>query len=237
MDTKQIYLTDSYATQMTASILDVQPEGPGKWRVVLSETVFYPMGGGQPTDQGTLTADDWQGKVYQCLNKEGVHIHYVEAENIPSPGTVVKGSIDWDRRYLNMKLHSAGHVIDFALHLLTIPLKPLKADHGKKPVIWYEGEVVEDFRERLESKANELIAASLRFSTELVPYDELAERTLYLQPNLPIHKPLRLLTLESVGSVADGGTQVGTTSEIGRIELLPIERKDGMTLIKYKVIP
>jgi Ser-tRNA(Ala) deacylase AlaX len=237
MDTKQLYLEDSYATQMTASILEAEPESPGKWRIVLSETVFYPMGGGQPTDQGLLTSGTWQGKVYQCLNKAGVLFHYVEAESVPPLGSIVHGTIDWERRYLNMRLHSAGHAIDFALYLLALPLKPLKADHGKKPVIWYDGEVAEDFREKLQAKANELIASNLRFSTELVAYDDLAEKALYLQPNLPVHKPLRMLTLESVGSVADGGTQVAQTSEIGKIELLPIERKDGMTLIKYKIIP
>lgn len=239
MDTKQLYLSDSYVKTMDAIILEVQPESAGKWRVVLNETVFYPMGGGQPTDQGVLKTVDWQGKVYQCLNKEGSIIHYVEADSVPPPGTTVQGIIDWDRRYLSMRLHSAGHVIDFALYLLgysPLQLLPLRADHGKKPVIWYQGEIAEDFRDTLQEKANELVQANLRFSTALVEFNALQEKTLYLQQNLPTHKPLRLLTLESVGSVADGGTQVARTAEVGSIEILPIEKKDGMTLIKYKVV-
>lgn len=238
MNTKQLYLSDSYVKTMHATILDAQVESAGKWRVVLSETAFYPMGGGQPTDQGLLKTDEWEGKVYQCLNKEGVIIHYVEADTIPPHGTIVQGVIDWERRYLNMRLHSAGHVIDFALYLLGYSpdkLSPIKADHGKKPVIWYQGQISEDFREELQQKANELVQANLLFTTSLVEFDAIKEKTLYLQQNLPLHKPLRLLTLESVGSVADGGTQVQRTGEVGSIEILPIEMKDGMTLIKYKV--
>jgi Ser-tRNA(Ala) deacylase AlaX len=240
MDTKQLYLSDSYVKTMEATILEVEAESAGKWKVVLDQSVFYPMGGGQPTDQGLLQTNDWQGKVYQCLNKEGTIIHYVEADSVPPPGTAVQGIIDWDRRYLNMRLHSAGHVIDFALYQLgysPIQLLPLKADHGKKPVIWYQGEIKEDFQAMLQQKANELVHANLRFSIALVEFNALKEKTLYLQQNLPTNKPLRLLTLESVGSVADGGTQIARTAEVGTIEILPLEKKEGMTLIKYKVHP
>ncbi len=62
-------------------------------------------------------------------------------------------------------------------------------------------------------------------------YEELERESIYLQPGLPKNKPLRLLTLSSVGSVADGGTQVRNSSEIGKISILPIEQKEGMTLI------
>lgn len=238
MKTKLLYLEDSYLKTMTATILAAYPEAEGKWKVVLSETVFYPMGGGQPTDQGMLYAKDWQGKVYQVLAKEGTISHYVEAEKIPPPGTEVKGEIDWQRRYFNMRLHSAGHIIDFAIYLLNYSpglLTPLKADHGKKPTIWYQGIVDHDFREELEIKANLLVSENLRFSTAFVSYDELKNKAIYLQPNLPTNKPLRMLTLETVGSVADGGTQVHKTNETGPIHILPIETSEGMTIIRYSI--
>lgn len=238
MKTKQLYLEDSYLKAMTASILEVSPEAEGKWKVVLSETLFYPMGGGQPTDQGMLYAKDWQGKVYQVLTKEGTIFHYVEAMKIPSPGTEVKGEIDWPRRYFNMRLHSAGHIVDFAIYLLGHSpqlLMPLKADHGKKATIWYQGVIDRDFREELEAKANFLVSENLHFSTQFASYDELKDKALYLQPNLPTNKPLRMLTLETVGSVADGGTPLHTTEEAGFIQILPIEIKEGMTLIRYSI--
>jgi Ser-tRNA(Ala) deacylase AlaX len=58
---------------------------------------------------------------------------------------------------------------------------------------------------------------------------------IYLQPGLPKNKPLRLLTLKDVGSVADGGTQVHSTAEVGPISILPIEKKEETTLIHYRL--
>lgn len=238
MKTRQLYLENSYLKTMNATIIDVYPEIPGKWRIVLSETVFYPMGGGQSTDQGRLYGTGWQGRVYQVLIKDGEIFHYVEAETAPLSGIEVKGEIDWERRYHNMRLHSAGHVIDFAIYLLGYSpklLMPVKADHRKKQTIWYQGVIDHDFREALEVKANSLVSENLVFSTKLATYDEMKSQAIYLQPNLPSNKQLRMLTLETTGSVADGGTQVQRTGETGPIRILSIETKEGMTIIRYAI--
>ncbi len=236
--TKLEYLEDSYLKEMEAKIVEVSKESENRWQLVLDKTIFYPRGGGQSTDQGFLFTKDWKGKVSQALLKEEKVIHYVEANQPPPIGTLVQGTIDWDRRYLHMKLHSAGHIVDFALYILGYspnPLMPLKGDHGKKPVICYQGIIDKDFKDELEKKSNELIAQNLVFSTRFVSYEELERETIYLQPGLPKNKPLRLLTLSNVGSVADGGTQVHKSSEIGKISILPIEQKEGMTLIHYRL--
>lgn len=231
-----LYLSDSYLKEMDATILETMQEKDNRWQIVLDKTVFYPMGGGQPTDQGVLFTDNWKGKVYQVLQKGDKIIHYIETDQPPAIGTPVKGIIDWDRRYLHMRLHSAGHVIDFALYLLGYSptlLVPFKGDHGKKPVIWYQGTIEKDFRDELEKKSAELIAKDLPFSFRFIGYEELEREAIYIQHGLPKNKPLRLLTLKEVGSVADGGTQVHSTAEVGSISILPIEKKEGMTLIHY----
>ena len=233
-----LYLEDAYLKEMEAVILEVAKESEGRWTVVLDKTIFYPRGGGQATDQGVLFTDNWKAKVYQVLQKEGKIFHYVEGEQPPPPHTQVKATLDWNRRYLNMRLHSAGHVVDFALYLLGFsptPLTPFKGEHEKKPVIYYQGTIEEDFREALEKKANELVSQNLPFSCRFVDYQELEKETLYLQPGLPKNKPLRLLTLKGVGSVADGGTQVHSTAEVGPISILPLEKKEGMTLVHYRL--
>lgn len=233
-----LFLHDAYLQEMEASVLEVTQESEKRWQIVLDRTVFYPMGGGQPTDQGILFTDAWQGKVYQVLQKGEKIIHYVEADQSSVVGVAIKGKIDWNRRYLHMRLHSAAHVVDFALYLLGYspsPLTPLKGDSGKKPVIWYQGTIEKDFRVELELKAAELTAKNLPFSFRFVDYAELEKEAIYLQPGLPKNKPLRLLTLEGVGSVADGGTQVHRTAEVGHISLLPLEKKEGMTLIRYSL--
>lgn len=112
---------------------------------------------------------------------------------------------------------------------------PFKGEHEKKSVIYYQGTIEKDFQEDLEKKANELVAQDLPFSFRLVDHQELERETIYLQPGLPTNKPLRLLTLKGVGSVADGGTQVKSTSGVGYISILPIEKKDGVTLVRYRI--
>lgn len=114
-----------------------------------------------------------------------------------------------------MKTHSSGHVVDFAMYLLGYSPKtllPMKGDHGKKPYIVYQGVLGKDIQQELETKANELVAKSMNLSTAVVPLEELQKDAIYLQPGLPTNKPLHKLTLEGVGSVADGGTQVKNTS-------------------------
>ena len=238
--TTPIYLNDAYLKEVEAVITEISKEidQQQRWMIVLDKTIFYPRGGGQSTDQGMLFTDNWKGKVCQVLQKEGKTIHYVEGDQPPPIGTLLKGTLDWNRRYLNMRLHSAGHVVDFALYLLGYspsPLMPFKGEHEKKPVIYYQGMVEEDFREALEKKANDLVAQNLIFSFRFADHQDLEREAIYLQPGLPKNKPLRLLTLEGVGSVADGGTQVHSTAEVGKISILPIEKKDRMTLIHYRL--
>ncbi len=238
MKTEQLYLEDSYVKEMTASVLEIYPEGDKRWRLILDKTVFYPMGGGQPTDQGTLTGNEWTGRVYQVLMKDGEIGHFVESDAAPSVGLSVHGVIDWDRRYKNMKVHSAGHMIDFAMYTLGYSpktLSPLKGDHGKKPYIVYGGIVGKDITKEVEDKSNELVTNALSMTTAVVPIEELQKDAIYLQPGLPTNKPLRKLTLVGVGSVADGGTQVKNTSEIGQITIAVIKESEGNTIIEYTV--
>jgi Ser-tRNA(Ala) deacylase AlaX len=238
MKTKPLYLEDSYLKDMDGVILEISSEGEQRWRIMLDQTVFYPMGGGQPTDQGILMSPGWVGKVYQVLNKEGEIWHYIEGENPPEVGTKVHGQLDWDRRFFNMRLHSGGHVVDFAMHLLgysPTPLYPTKGDHGKKPSIIYTGVLGKDITRELEAKSNDLIKQGLAFTTAFVPLSELEKDAIYLQPGLPTNKPLRKLTLEGVGSVADGGTQVKRTSEVGSISIPSVTEGNGTTLVAYRL--
>lgn len=234
-----LYLEDSYLKETESKIVAISKEAGGnRWLIVLDKTIFYPRGGGQSTDQGILSTTSWKGKVGEALLKEDQVIHYVEGEEPPPVGTTLKATLNWDRRYLHMRLHSAGHLIDFALYLLGLSptlLVPFKGEHGKKPVIYYQGTLEKDFREELESKSNELVSKNLSFLTRFVSYAELEKEVLYLQPGLPKNKPLRLLTLQGVGSVADGGTQVARTGEVGKISILPLEKKEGMTLVYYRI--
>lgn len=106
MKTNPLYLDNSYLKEMDAEVLEVLPEDKDTYRVILDQTVFYPMGGGQATDQGKLYGDNWSGEVYQVINKDGEIWHFIKANSAPITGMKIHGTINWDRRYKNMKLHS-----------------------------------------------------------------------------------------------------------------------------------
>lgn len=238
MKTKPIYLEQPYLKELEATILEVSADKEGVWKVILDQTIFYPMGGGQPTDQGKLLLSNGEAlEVYQVLHKEGQINHYIKTNSPPGAGTKVKCLIDWERRYKNMKVHSAAHVIDFALYLLGYSpniLKPLKGDHGKNALIIYGGSLGKDIKAELQAKVDELIAKNIKFSWSFEQFADLEKEALYLQPGLPTHKPLRALRLEGIGTVADGGTIVAQTSEVGKVIITSIEDNGQETRIHYQ---
>ena len=239
MKTKLLYLDDSYLKSMEAEVLEFDEVAPGRYRLVFDQTVFYPVGGGQATDQGKLTSEGWQGKVQEVTIKDGEVRHIVSSPTPPVVGMKVSGEIDWERRYKLMKIHSGGHIVDFAMHLLGYspsPLMPYKGDHGKDAYIAYKGVLETDIRADLETKANELVAQNLHIAWSYATMEELQKDAIYIQPGLPTNKPLRKITLESVGSVADGGTQVKQTGEVGKIEVTSVISENGETIVKYKVV-
>lgn len=238
MQTHLLYLEDSYQKEMDAIVLDVKPLDKSKYQILLDQTVFYALGGGQPFDQGKLTGENFQGTVIEVLLKDGEVWHYVKSQTEPKIGMKVHGVIDWERRYRWMRVHSGGHVVDFALYLLGYSpkqLAPQKADHGKHPYIVYKGTLEKDIKNELQQKAQELVEKDFKFSWVFQPLEALQKEAIYLQPGLPTNKPLRTLRLESVGAVADGGTQVHSTKEIGEIIITNISEEMGNTFVHYTI--
>lgn len=239
MKTKPLYLDDPYLKSMEATILEVLPEKEGVYRLILEQTVFYPMGGGQPTDQGFLTfSDGTKAEVYQVLLKEGEINHYVKTLSAPKVGEKIHGEIEWERRFKNMRVHTAGHVVDFAIHLLgysPTPLYPTKGDHGKKPFVIYTGLLKKDIKEELQKKVDELTSQDFKFSWSFEPLEVLEKEAIYLQPGLPKSKPLRCLRLEGVGAVADGGTILSSMKEVGKVTILSVECNEAETTVRYQV--
>ncbi|MEP7103119.1 MAG: alanine--tRNA ligase-related protein [Candidatus Dojkabacteria bacterium] len=242
MKTETIYLLEPYIKTTKAKVLEVFTEGDNQSRVILDKTVFYPMGGGQPTDQGKFMLSDGSFvEVFQVQIKDGEIWHSIKTNQL-KVGDEVDAEINWERRYQNMKMHSAGHIIDCSLVKLGLvpnSLSPLKADHGKKPFILYSilkdvGDLNE-LKEKIQNTTNDLINSDLKFSWGFVTLDELSKEAVYLQPNLPSNKPLRMLKLEGVGSFADGGTIVQKTSEVGGITIEEIIKEGDTLKVSYSI--
>jgi len=238
MKTKLLYLDDSYQTKMEATVLEAVEASPGMFKIVLDQTVFYPIGGGQASDQGRLYNDEWDRKVIDCAIQNGEHRHIVKTKIAPTIGSKVTGKIDWDRRYKLMKIHSAGHIVDFAIHALGYSpdkLMPFKGDHGKKAFIQYHGTIDKDIKQEIEEEANDIVKQNLKITWGQTTLAELEKNAIYLQPGLPTNKPLRQITLEGIGSVADGGTQVKETSEVGEIEIISVKIEGEDTIVRYSL--
>ncbi len=89
---------DAYVVVAEGTVLDVTDDG-----LVLSRTPFYARGGGQPGDTGILRWDGGEVRVVDTVRRQGRVTHVVEGDDLPGPGTLVEGRIDWDRRYLTMR--------------------------------------------------------------------------------------------------------------------------------------
>jgi len=228
MQTKQIYYEDPYKKELDCKVISAEPVG-NLINVIIDQTIFYPEGGGQPCDKGTLG----NAKVEYVRIINGEIIYQVKGQI--NPGDQVKGILDWNWRYKYMKIHSAGHLLHDVLMTMVKNLTPIKGGHGKKAFIEYQGEIDPTIKEKLEEEVNKTAQQGLKIITKFASYDELVKESQFLPPNLPKDKPLRILKIGNFPSMPDGGIQVKNTKEIGKIWIANITVQNGLTNIRYGV--
>ena len=102
---EEIAARDAYARQIEADVVEVTDDG-----LVLDPTVFYARGGGQPGDQGLIRWPGGEVRVVDTVRKDGTTVHLYEGSP-PAPGTRVVAEVDWERRYLLMRTHTALHAL------------------------------------------------------------------------------------------------------------------------------
>lgn len=229
MQTKQIYYQDSYLKELDCKVISIESTGNLN-NVILDQTIFYPEGGGQPSDRGSIG----DAKVEYVRMMNGEIIHQVKGEL--ETDKIVKIVLDWNWRYKYMKIHSAGHLLHDVLMTFVKDLKPLRGSHGKKAFLEYQGEIDISIKEKLEIEVNNIAQKSLEIITKESSYDELAKECQFLPPNLPKDKPLRMIKIDDYPSMPDGGVHVKTTGEIGKIYIPLIEVQNKITRIRYGVV-
>lgn len=233
--TNLIYMTDSYQQELAARVVSCVKKGSG-WEIVLDKTILYPQGGGQPSDKGTITGKHGTATVKHVRIQGDDVIHECSLEGAIGEGETVECAIDWNARYHNMRVHSAGHVVHEAVRLVAPYLEPVKGEHGKSAFIEYKGSLPIDKQILIEKQANDLINQNLPLKTEFVSIDELKTRASYVPEHLPKHKPLRILSVGEYPPIPDGGTQVKSTSEIGEISISSVENADDHVRVYYEVV-
>jgi alanyl-tRNA synthetase len=234
--TEQLYYDDQERTEFEAMVLDVFERAEG-YDVVLDQTMFYPEGGGQPADRGTLSSDEGTVDVTDVQRIDGVIVHRCDGD--PGTGEFVRGSIDGERRRRLMQHHTATHIVGHAARqVLGEHVRQAGAQKGtdsaRLDVRHYRRISREEVRE-IERVANRIVAKNTSV-TQQWPERHEAEADhgfdIY-QGGIPPGETIRLIRVEE-DVQACAGTHVSRTGDIGTIKLVGTEPiQDGVERITF----
>jgi len=222
--TQLLFRDDAYQTSTPATVIAVDGN-----KIQLDRTLFYPTGGGQPGDRGTLTGAD--GQVYEVVDTRKGEVPdsvlHLLAEGAPAPavGSAVTAAIDWNYRHRLMRLHSCMHLL--------CAIVPGSVTGGQIS----DGKARLDFdvpgdsldKDEITAKLNDLIAGGHAVETRWITDEELAAkpelvRTMSVKPPTGAGR-IRLLDIVGIDLQPCGGTHIRNTAEIGPVVVTKIENK------------
>jgi alanyl-tRNA synthetase len=236
-ETEQLYYQDQYMKEFEAKVLKVIDNE----YVVLDKTCFYPEGGGQPADNGRLIFDGNKVDVVDVEKVGNVILHKVVG-TAPKEGSIVKGVIDWDRRYSLMKNHTATHIVNGAArrvlgqHVWQFGTQK-GINRSRLDISHYRRLTLEEIH-KIETLANQVVLRNIPMETSWMPRNE-AEKLygfrLYQGGAIP-GKKIRVVKSGDWEVEACAGTHVKNTGEIGFIKIIHSERvQDGVERLDYSV--
>eukprot|EP00658_Telonema_sp_P-2_P047608 TRINITY_DN36219_c0_g1_i1.p1 TRINITY_DN36219_c0_g1~~TRINITY_DN36219_c0_g1_i1.p1 ORF type:complete len:318 (+),score=49.55 TRINITY_DN36219_c0_g1_i1:176-1129(+) len=223
----------------------------GEW-LTLNRTPLYPTGGGQPCDTGYIgqikvsaVKKSKSGQVLHWLASEPTTLSTLPSTTAPALGHTVTVKVDPERRDRACKLHSAGHILDKAMHDCGYPFPAGKASHFPGPnnaYVEYLGKVPEPSRDQLakelEVECNRYIQEGHRVTVQELPYAELAQAcggSMYVPEFVSKQHSTRVVSVcPGLGCVC-GGTHVRDISIIGNMRVVGLRVKKGVTRIYYEV--
>jgi misacylated tRNA(Ala) deacylase len=222
--TELLYVIDAYVQTFDAVVTAVSDNG-----VVLNKTAFYPGGGGQPNDEGTLAAADQTWNVTRVKKVGGEVVHFVEGE-LPAVGTAVTGQLDWDRRYKLMRTHTAMHILcgvvwrDYGASVTGGNMDPLK---GRMD---FEFETMRlELVAEIETAVNQEVEAARETRVQILPRDEAFQIPDLIRTKISLLpegiSEVRTVELVGLDLQADGGTHVKNTSEVGKMRITDYKSK------------
>ncbi|MGN1195565.1 MAG: alanyl-tRNA editing protein [Acutalibacteraceae bacterium] len=226
MITEKLYDLDSYVTEFKCKVIDLYETGE-KLHVVLDRTAFFPEGGGQTSDRGYL--DDVY--VEDVQDKCGKIVHIVENSKENSekllPGTVLKGKIDFKKRFSDMQQHSGEHIFSGIVHSL-YGYDNVGFHLGSETVILdFNGTLNKDDVCKVEKLVNEAVWDNKEIHV-FFPTDE-EKKEINYRSKKEVDGPLRLVEIPGVDICACCAPHVRRTGEIGIIEVVKFEKYKGGT--------
>ncbi|MDP9424724.1 MAG: alanyl-tRNA editing protein [Actinomycetota bacterium] len=217
--TAELFLEDAYLREFSAGV-----EGLNGREVILERTVFYPGGGGQPADKGSLGVGPIQASVVDVRREGGDIIHVLDGA---IPGTVkeLNGTLDWERRHAHMRYHTALHVLSAVMDgafEARVTGGQMRTDRARMDFS-FPGEWTAEVVGEMERLANEALALNRPVKVYEISREEALERPelIRTQVNLVPERveTVRVVEIEGIDAQADGGTHVANTQEVGRLEI------------------
>jgi len=236
--TRRLFHEDPYIKEFEA---EVQKVVRGKY-LVLDKTVFYPEGGGQIFDTGyIITPSRGRYKVVNVQKVNGVIVHELQKEIIEvSPGETVKGVIDWERRYVVMRHHTATHIIlGAARKVLGEHVWQAGAEKTPKRArldITHHKPLTKDEIRAIEDLANKVVLEGRPVRTQVLPKYEAEKKygfRLY-EGGVILEPEVRVVEIEGLDAEACFGTHLTNTREVGAIKIVDVDRiADGVVRLEY----
>ena len=217
--TEELFLKDSYLREFEAGIIGLSGR-----EVILVRTAFYPGGGGQPPDKGTLGIGPVRASVVDVRREVGEVVHVLDN---PIPDTVreLEGELDWERRYGHMRHHTALHVLSGVIWQsfgAKVTGGQMRSDRARMDFS-FPGEWTTDVVGEIEQLTNEALASARPVKVYEVAREEALENPdlIRTQVNLVPErvKTIRIVEIEGLDTQADGGNHVANTDEVGQIEI------------------
>ena len=216
--------SDSYLKECKSKVMEVNDHG-----VVLDQTIFYPGGGGQPSDNGKLILENNEYLVKGVKRIDGQIVHLIEGAK-PEINSEVDSIIDWDKRYKLMRTHTALHILcgviwrDYSASVTGGDMKPLagRMDFELE-------EMSADFSKEVEEKINREVSEKRNIKIYQLPRDEAFQIPDLIRTKINLLPKgiefVRIVDIEGLDLQADGGTHVQNTSEVGYIKMIGHESK------------
>ncbi len=226
--TQLLYYTDAYRREFESTVVAV--DGPHN-AVALAETAFFAAGGGQPNDTGELDYGAARARVVDVRRDGAVVWHTIGPGSLlPEVGIAVHGTIDWARRYLVMRIHTAQHILngviwqEYGAHVTGAQISP---PEGR--LDFELPAMSQEFARVVEERVNAVVAEDLPVRVVFVPREQadLDPSLIRLKANLIPRSvdPLRVIDIVGLDRQADGGTHVARTGDVGHVRVVKAESK------------
>ncbi|RAS73104.1 alanyl-tRNA editing protein [Priestia endophytica] len=219
MNNHKLFYKDPYQKTFETKTLKQLQDKKGDFYIILEETAFYPTGGGQPHDIGTLNGI----KVLTVEELDGEIRHYTE-RTLPDSDDKVVGVIDWERRFDYMQQHTGQHILSAAFaQLYDISTVGF---HLGKDIVTIDlniSELTEEMISEAEKLANDIIIENRPIVTKWIEYDDLVNYPIRKTPS--VKENIRLVIIDEFDYNGCGGTHPNATGEVGAIKVLNWERQ------------